>query len=85
MIVDELRRADAALIADMQRFARGEAFDERPLPDIDSEAISFRAASESFAATRRLTRRELQTLQLLTEYQGHRVHTFALSGWWRLS
>ena len=69
------RRADAALIAEMQRFARGEAFDERPLPDINSEAISFRAASESFAAIRRLTRRELQTLQLLTEYQGRRVPT----------
>ena len=45
----------------MQRFARGEAFDERAMPDIDSEAISFRVASESFAAIRRLTRRDLQT------------------------
>jgi ATP-dependent DNA helicase RecG len=53
------RRADAALIAEMQRFARGEAFDEQAMPDIDSEAVSFRAASESFAAIRRLTRRDL--------------------------
>lgn len=40
------RRADAALISEMQRFARGEAFDERAMPDVDSEAVSFRAASE---------------------------------------
>ncbi|MGH8317243.1 MAG: hypothetical protein ACREUL_04595 [Steroidobacteraceae bacterium] len=37
------RRADAALTAEMQRFARGKAFDERAMPDIDSEAVSFRA------------------------------------------
>lgn len=69
------RRADAALIAEMQRFARGEAFDERPMPDIDSEAVDFRAASESFAPIRRLARRDLKTLQLLTEYQGRTVPT----------
>ena len=69
------RRADAALIAEMRRFARGEVFDEQPMPEISSEAVSFRAASESFAAVRRLTKRDLQTLQLLTEYQGRRVPT----------
>jgi hypothetical protein len=62
------RRADAELIAEMRRFARGEVFDEPPMPEISSEAVSFRAASESFAAVRRLTKRDLQTLQLLTEY-----------------
>jgi hypothetical protein len=62
------RRVDAALIAEMRRFARGEVFDEPPMPEISSEAVSFRAASESFAAVRRLTKRDLQTLQLLTEY-----------------
>ncbi len=45
----------------MQRFARGDAFDERAMLDIDSEAISFRAASDSFVAVRRLRRRDLQT------------------------
>ena len=69
------RRADDALIAEMQRFARGEAFDERAMPGLDSEAIDFRAASESFAPIRRLSRRELQTLRLVTEYQGHQVPT----------
>jgi ATP-dependent DNA helicase RecG len=69
------RRADAALIAEMQRFVRGEAFDEQAMPDLDSEAVSFRAASESFTTVRRLTRRDLQTLQLVTEHQGRTVPT----------
>jgi ATP-dependent DNA helicase RecG len=59
----------------MQRFARGEAFDERAMPGLDSEAIDFRAASESFAPVRRLAKRELQTLRLMTEYHGHQVPT----------
>lgn len=33
---------------------RGEVFDERAIPGLDSEAIDFRAASESFAAIWRL-------------------------------
>lgn len=69
------RRADEALIAEMQRFARGEAFDERAMPELDSEAVSFRAASESFAAVRRLGKRDLETLRLVTRYQGRRVPT----------
>src|SRR5580692_8876883 len=35
-----------------------------------TETIRFRSASKSFAAIRRLIKRELQTLHLLTEYQG---------------
>ncbi len=69
------RRADAALIAEMQRFARGEAFDEQPMPDLDPEAIDFRAASECFAALRKLRRKDLETLHLVTGHQGHRVPT----------
>ena len=69
------RRADDALIAEMQRYARGEAFDERAMPGLDSEAIDFRAASVSFATVRRLGKRELQTLRIMTEYHGHEVPT----------
>lgn len=69
------RRADEALIAEMQRFARGESFDERPMPDLDSEAIDFRAASEFFAGVRKLRRKDLETLHLLIEHQGRRVPT----------
>ncbi len=69
------RRADRELIEELKRFARGEAFDEQPWPGIDSEAIDFRAASESFAPVRKLRRADLETLRLLTILQGRKVPT----------
>lgn len=69
------RRADRELIEELRRFARGEAYDEQPLPDLDSEAIDFRAASESFAPIRRLRRTDLLTLRLVTIHQGRRAPT----------
>jgi predicted HTH transcriptional regulator len=69
------RRADAALIAEMRRYALGECFDEQPLPALDSEAIDFRLASESFASVRKLERGDLATLRLLTQHQGRAVPT----------
>jgi len=69
------RRSDADLVAEMQRYARGEAYDEQPMPELDSEAIDFRAASESFADVRKLRRRDLETLRLVTAHQGHKVPT----------
>lgn len=69
------RKADAALIAEMRRYALGESFDEQPLPELDSEAIDFRAASESFAAVRKLKRGDLATLRLVTKHQGRTVPT----------
>ncbi|MDP2955490.1 MAG: helix-turn-helix domain-containing protein, partial [Longimicrobiales bacterium] len=69
------RRADRELVEELRRFVRGEAFDEQPMPDLDSEALDFRAASESFAPVRTLARRDLLTLRLVTEYQGRNVPT----------
>jgi predicted HTH transcriptional regulator len=69
------RRADAELIQELRRVARGEGFDEQPMPDLDSEALDFRAASESFAPVRKLTKRDLDTLRLITDHQGRRVPT----------
>ena len=69
------RHADRVMIEEMGRFARGEAFDERPVPELDSEALDFRAASESFAALRKLVRKDLETLRLMTRYQGRKVPT----------
>jgi predicted HTH transcriptional regulator len=42
---------------------------------LDSEALDFRAASESFATLRKLRPRDLHTLRLVTEHQGRRVPT----------
>ena len=69
------RRADESLIAEMQRFSRGESFDERAMPGLDSEAIDFRAASESFSAIRPLRKRDLETLRLVTDHQGRQTPT----------
>jgi predicted HTH transcriptional regulator len=69
------RRADRELIDELRRFARGEAYDEQPIPDLDSEALDFRAASESFAPIRRLRRADLETLRLLMTHQGRKVPT----------
>jgi len=69
------RRADAELIDELRRFARGEGFDEQPMPGIDSEALDFRAASECFVPFRKLRRRDLETLRLVTEHQGREVPT----------
>lgn len=69
------RRADEALIGEMRRFSRGDSFDERAFPGLDSEAIDFRAASEFFAPIRKLVRRDLETLRLMTREQGRNVPT----------
>ena len=67
------RRADADLIAEMRRFALGQSFDQQALPELDSEAIDFRAASESFAGLRKLTEGDLDILGLCTTHQDRRV------------
>jgi ATP-dependent DNA helicase RecG len=69
------RRADPELIDEMRRYARGEAYDEQPVPELDSEAVDFRAASESFAPVRTLRRADLETLRLVTIHQGRTVPT----------
>ena len=69
------RQADKELIAELKRFASGESYDEEPLPELDSEAIDFRAASESFASKRKLKKSDLDTLRILTKHQGRRVPT----------
>ncbi len=69
------RRADRELIEELGRFARGEGFDEGPMPELDSEALDFRAASELFSRVRRLSRTDLETLRLVTVHQGRKVPT----------
>ena len=52
------------------------AFDELPRPDINSEAVDFRAASESLSAGGRSAgRTTLRTLGLLADYHGRAVPT----------
>jgi predicted HTH transcriptional regulator len=65
------RRADPLLLEELRRASRHEAFDEQPVVGPSSEALDFRAASELFAPSRRLTRNDLRVLGLLVPHQGH--------------
>ncbi len=67
------RKADAATREELRRSAHREAFDEEPVPQLKSEAIDFRAASECFAPHRNLTMRDLDTLHVIIKHQGRRV------------
>lgn len=69
------RRADSELIEELRRFARGGGFENQPMPGLDSAALDFRAASDSFAPFRKLARRDLRTLRLVTDHQGRRLPT----------
>jgi ATP-dependent DNA helicase RecG len=69
------RRADPELVEELRRYARGETYDEQALPELGSEAVDFRAASESFANVRKLRHADLETLRLVTHHQGHVVPT----------
>ncbi len=69
------RRADQELIGGMRRFAQGESYDEQAMPELNSEEVDFRAASELFAPVRTLKRSDLETLRLITTHQGRKVPT----------
>ena len=69
------RRADSEMIEELRRFAHGEAYDEQPMPDLDSEALDFGAASELFAPFRKLKPSDLETLRLVTRHQRRKVPT----------
>lgn len=69
------RQADAAAVAELQRVVRGRSYDEEPLPELHSEVIDFRAASECFAPVRRLRKKDLCTLHLLAPHQKREVPT----------
>jgi ATP-dependent DNA helicase RecG len=69
------RRADPFLIEEMRRYNQVSSFDEQPMPDLNSEAIDFRVASEYFKPIRKLTPHGLQSLKLTAGYQGRMVPT----------
>jgi len=69
------RKADALQIEELRRWNRIDTFDEQVIPDLNSEAIDFRAASELFAPYRQLTSQSLSTLRITAEHQGRQVPT----------
>lgn len=69
------RRADLFLVEEMRRYNQVSSFDEQLRPELNSEAIDFRVASEFFKPVRKLTRPELLTLKIAASYQGRIVPT----------
>lgn len=64
------RPADPAQVQELQRSVLGQTFDELPMPELNTEAIDFRAASVSFASKRKIAKRDLKTLHLVVRHQG---------------
>lgn len=69
------RRADPAQVEELKRQVAGRSFDEEPLPEMNSEDLDFRVASESFAGRRQLVKGDLRILNLLASYQNRWVPT----------
>jgi predicted HTH transcriptional regulator len=69
------RRAEESQIEELERLRRMDSFDEQALPDLNSEAIDFRVASELFLPYRKLAARDLATLRVTTPHQGKAVPT----------
>jgi predicted HTH transcriptional regulator len=69
------RKAEPLQIEELKRLNWRTAFDEQTVPDLKSEAIDFRAASELFAPYRQMTAQVWSTLRVTTEHQGRQVPT----------
>ena len=69
------RKAEASHIEELKRWNRMCSFDEQAVPDLKSEAIDFRAASEFFEPYRQLTPQAYRALRLVTEHQGRQAPT----------
>jgi hypothetical protein len=63
------QRAGEALVAELLRAGLGKSFDEQALPELDSEALDFRVASEYFAPVCTLKNTDLETRRLLVLHQ----------------
>lgn len=69
------RRAATAQIDELKRLNRMDSFDEQAIPNLNSEALDFRVASELFAPYKKLTSMAWKTLRVTTEDQGRQVPT----------
>ena len=67
------RVADSTMIAELQRSVVHESYDKQPMSFLNPEAVDFRVASGFFEKQRTLKRKELESLDLLVEYQGKTV------------
>lgn len=69
------RKADSDLIQELRRNAMGVTFDEQSLPDRTADDIDFKAAAVSFGPQRKLVKKDLESLRIVTTHQGRWVPT----------
>lgn len=69
------RKADTALMEAMRRHVTGVSYDENPLPELNTEALDFRAASVLIGRKEPVTLQEGLTLRLLARVQNRTVPT----------
>lgn len=69
------RRADAAMVAELERSAAGRSFDEEPVAHLTSDAIDMDVLRDAFKGVRRIDRSALKTLRLVTDAGGSEVPT----------
>jgi ATP-dependent DNA helicase RecG len=71
------RLADQILLSELKRLKLEDSFDKQAMSALNSEEIDFRAVSESFENFKTLKLSDLESLDLLTTYQGKKVPTTA--------
>ena len=69
------RQADVDLIQELRRSATGAAFDEQSLPEMEIDGIDFQGAVTCFSRHRKLLKKDMETLRLVTKHQGRLVPT----------
>jgi len=70
------RRAGSEIIEEIRRLSRNTFFDEQPCPEVNSEALDFRAASEFFSeVSRPLNEARMLTLGLVVNRGGKKIPT----------
>jgi len=67
------READHTMIEELKRSVTYEFFDETPMLDLNPEEVDFRVASGFFKNKKVLSKRDLQTLELIVTNQGKQV------------
>ena len=69
------RKADAVQIQQLRNLNVPGSFDEQAIPELNSEAIDFRAASELLAPYKKVQAETWSNLRITAEYQRKRVPT----------
>lgn len=69
------RLADPAMISELQRVRILDSFDKEPMPELNIEAIDFKAAEEFFYPVKQLQLSDLDSMEIVTAYQNKKVPT----------